>query len=284
MDRRIVIVTDSTANLPPELVKQFDIPIIPLNIHWGGQDYLDGVTLNSDEFYQWLGNRPETPTTSQPSVGRFIEFFKEVAARYRPEVIIGIFISSKMSGTFSSALQARAELPQLKIELIDSHNVSMGLGFQVLAGVRAVQAGMSLPTVTARIEDVRSRIQLLFMVDTLDYLHRGGRIGGAAHFVGTMLNLKPLLSVVDGRINSVDKVRGRNRSLQRLMDLAAERAGGKPVKEVGIFESGKYENVEWVWAQVQERLHPEYIYRTLLTPVVGTHAGPGVVGLVFPGE
>ncbi len=282
MGNRIVVVTDSTANLPPDLMQSLEIPIIPLNIHWNGVDYLDGATMGADEFYRRLAGCTDCPTTSQPSEGRFIEFFQETARRHAADVLVGVFISSEMSGTFFSAMQARAELPELKIELVDSRSASMGLGFQVLAGVRAVQAGLDLPAVIAQIEAMRERMQVLFIVDTLDYLYRGGRIGGASHFVGSMLNLKPLLSVMDGRVAAIDKVRGRHKSLSRMIDLAVERAGGEPVPEVAIVESGGGEDAVWVEAQVQERLKPGRIYHSVLTPVIGAHTGPGAIGVIFP--
>jgi DegV family protein with EDD domain len=276
-----VIVTDSTSNLPPEIVSSYSIPVIPLQIHWGDETYLDGVTLDSDTFYQWLKARRDFPMTSQPSAGEFINFFKSTAERFQTDTIIGVFISSQMSGTLASAAQAKAELPELHIELVDSRSVSMGLGFQVLAAVRAAEEGASPDEILDAIYRVRASMFVFFTVDTLEYLHRGGRIGGAARFLGTALNLKPLLMLENGRVDTLEKVRSRRKALQRLFEVAQERLSGRAPAEVAVIEVDAGEDAEWITAQVMEHLRPKQFYHVRITPVVGTHAGPGALGLVF---
>lgn len=279
---RVVVVTDSTANLPEELAAAYNFPIIPLHVHWGGEDYLDGQTLDTETFYRWLQERSDFPTTSQPSVGEFIEFFKQVAEKYETTSIVGVFISADLSGTMASAIQAQAELPTLNIELLDSRSVSMGLGFQALLAARAAQAGATPAEIREQIMEVRERMHVIFAVDTLDYLHRGGRIGGAARLLGTALNLKPVLTVHEGKVDALQKVRKRKKSLRRVIEIAEERLAGQHPAELCIVQAeadpGDLAQFE-TW--VRERLRPERLYYTTLTPVVGTHGGPGTLGVAF---
>ncbi|HQE93615.1 MAG TPA: DegV family protein [Anaerolineae bacterium] len=281
---RFVVVTDSTANLPPELVAEYDVSVIPLTVHWGEETYLEGVTLDGPTFYQWLQERETLPTTSQPSPGAFIEFFQQVAEKYATPNILGIFISTEMSGTLASATQAKAELPDLHIELVDSRSVSMGLGMQVLIAARAAHAGQSLEAAVEHALHMRDEVQVIFAVDTLEYLRRGGRIGGAACFLGTTLNLKPVLHIQDGQVMPLEKVRMRRKSLQRVVEIIAERLQGRRAREMAIVYAQAEDDVALVKGWLMERFNPDALYTALLTPVVGTHAGPGALAVVFYAE
>lgn len=279
---KIVVVTDSTANLSAELTQEYNIPVIPLKVHWNGETYLDGVTLGPDMFYQMLKTRPQLPTTSQPSAGEFIEFFRRVAKEQQTDTILGIFISSEMSGTLYSAAQAQAELrSELHIELIDSRFTSMGTGFQALVAARAVREGADLDEVMHRVLMVRAKTELIFVVDTLEYLHKGGRIGGAARLLGTALNLKPILTVDNGRVEALEKVRSRKKSLQRMIELAEERLAGRRPAELSVIYTEMTEEIQQIIAEVNTRLRPVRLYTTVLTPVVGVHTGPNAAGLIF---
>lgn len=278
---RVAVVTDSTANLPADLLTELNIATIPLRIHWSGETYLDGVTLSTETFYRWLRERRDFPTTSQPSVGDFVKFFRNVAEQQQTDTMVGVFISSELSGTFASAAQARSELPDLQIELVDSRSASMGTGFQALVAARAARLGASPAEVLAQVEQVRESVQVLFVVDTLEFLHRGGRIGGAARFLGTALNLKPLLTVENGRVEALEKVRSRRKSLQRLVELAAERLGGRSMGEVAVLDVNAREEADEVISQVVDQLNPRRVYRMAITPVIGVHTGPGAIGLIF---
>jgi len=278
---RFVVVTDSTANLPPELVSEYDIPIIPLTVHWGEETYLDGVTLDTPTFYKWLQERRVFPTTSQPSPGAFMEFFQSVAEKYQTTSIMGIFISAELSGTLASAIQAKADLPHLHIELIDSRSTSMGLGMQVLAAARAAREGQSLEAGVEQVLRVRDNMHIIFAVDTLEYLHRGGRIGGAARLLGTALNLKPVLHLEEGKVMPLEKVRMRRKSLQRVVEIVKERVDGRHLAEIAVIHSQAGSDADLVEGWLKETFSPEVMYNTILTPVVGTHVGPGTIGVVF---
>ena len=277
----IVVVTDSTSNLPPELAQEFQIPIIPLNIHWGEETYVDGVTLDTLTFYRWLQERRDFPTTSQPSAGAFMKFFREVAEKFDTDTILGIFISSDLSGTFASALQAQAELPELQLQLLDSRSVSIGLSFQVMAAARLARDGAAMEDIVEQVHRVRAKSSVLFTVDTLEYLHRGGRIGGASRFLGTALNLKPLLMIEGGRVAPLEKNRGRRKGLQRLLELTEERLAGRQPVEIAIIDVNAEEDAAALADEVKTRFQPQRLYRGVMAPVVGAHAGPGTVGIGF---
>ncbi len=279
---KIVVVTDSTANLNAELLQEYAIPVIPLKVHWDGETYLDGVTLGPDTFYQMLKTRPQLPTTSQPSAGEFIEFFRRVARDHKADTILGIFISSELSGTLYSAAQAQAELrDEVHIELIDSRFTSMGTGFQALTAVRAAREGADLDSIMQQVLLVRAKTELIFVVDTLEYLHKGGRIGGAARLLGTALNLKPILTMDNGRVEALEKVRSRKKSLQRMLELAEEHLAGRRPAELAVIYTEMTEEIEQLVAEVNTRLRPQRLYTTVLTPVVGVHTGPNAAGLIF---
>ncbi|MEA3307979.1 MAG: DegV family protein [Chloroflexota bacterium] len=281
MGRRIVVVTDSTANLPPEFMARNMIPTIPLTIAWGGETYTDGVTLPAETFYRWLEEREEFPQTSQPAVGEFVKFFQSVAQRTHADVILGIFISMSMSGTIAAAIQAQQMLPELQIEIVDSQFVSMSLGFQVIEAVQAAEQGCSLEEILALVARVRENTTQLIAVDTLEYLHRGGRIGGAARLMGSLLHLKPLLHIVDGQIESLEKIRTRQKCLRRMLEVAEEQLAGRRPLGVNVIDVLADDVIDEFTDEVVERLNPINLYSVLATPVVGGHAGPGTLGLGF---
>ncbi|HEY90045.1 MAG TPA: DegV family protein [Thermoflexia bacterium] len=279
--KRIAIVTDSAADLPPELVEQFDISVIPLHIHWGDETFFDGVTLKAANFYHQLAERAEFPKTSQPSVGEFCEFFQATADRLKTATILGIFLSSPLSGTLASAIQAQAMLPHLQIELVDSRFISMGVGFQVLTAARAQQQNIPLAAITTQMATVRSQMRLFIVLDTLEYLHRGGRIGGAAHLFGSLLNLRPLLGIENGKIVALGKVRGRRKSLQHLVELLEKELAGRQPAELAIMHAEIPADAAFLAAQIQERVNPRQLYTGILTPALGCHGGPGAIGIAF---
>ena len=202
---RIVVVTDSSAYIPEEALSGLGIPVIPLWLIWGDERFRDGVDIDPPTFYRRLRGSKIFPTTSQPSTGEFVGFFQQVAED--ADAIVGVFLTSKLSGTVANAQAVQAQLPELTIRVVDSLSTSMGLGFMVLAAARAAAAGMSLDEVVAAAEEMRDRAHLLFAVDTLVYLHRGGRIGGAKWLLGTALNIKPLLHFENGTIEPLGDIR-----------------------------------------------------------------------------
>jgi DegV family protein with EDD domain len=283
--KHFAVVTDSTSNLAPELAEEYSIPVIPLNVHWGTESYLDGVTLDSPTFYRWLRERREFPKTSQPSAGAFIDFFKQEAERAETDTLLGVFISEQLSGTLASAWQAKAvlaeERPDLRIEIYDSRSVSMGLGLQVLEAHRAAIAGKTVEEGVAAAQACYNSMHVIFAVDSLEWLHRGGRIGGAARLLGSALNLKPVLTVTEGRVEALEKVRSRGKSLRRVIDLALERLQGRRPTELAIIHAEAGDEVQGFREMIMQELNPEQLYIRVLTPAVGTHGGPGTTGIAF---
>jgi DegV family protein with EDD domain len=280
-DQTVAVVTDSTAYIPDEALGGLDIPVIPLWLIWDDDRYRDGVDIDPATFYRRLRERDTIPSTSQPSVGEFIDFYRRVAEEKQTDTIVGAYISSKISGTVASAEAAATQVPELNITVINSLSTSMGLGFVALAAARAAAAGASLKEIVAVADSVRERLNVLFAVDTLDYLHKGGRIGGAKRFLGTMLNIKPLLYLSDGCVEPLCQVRTKRRVIAEMLDTAEESLGGKPMAEVAVIDVDNREESDLVAQEVKERFQVSTVYQTTVSPVIGTHAGPGTVGMSF---
>lgn len=277
---KVAVVTDSTAYLPPAVVEQYHIAVAPQVLIWGEETFLDGVDIQPQQFYERLRQDPVMPTTSQVSVKSFYEIFFRLAEEGHE--ILAVLISSKLSGTIASAEQARAMLPDARIEIVDSQSTAMAMGFQVLAAARAAAEGASLEECKAIAERAREHTGVVFAVETLEFLHRGGRIGGAARLVGTLLNMKPVLELRDGRVEPVERVRTRRKSLQRVVEIVAERIGDRQPVRLATLHADAEEDARWLLEQLQARLPAvEETYLTSVSPVVGTHAGPGTVGLAY---
>ena len=279
MSGKIVVVTDSTAYIPEQALGDFDIPVIPLWLIWGDERFRDGVDIDPTTFYGRLPESKVFPTTSQPSAGEFIDFFQQ--AGRGAEAVVGVFISSKLSGTVASALAAKIQLPDLDVRVVDSLSTSMGLGFGVLAAARAVAVGGSVDEAVVAAERVRDGMNVMFAVDTLEYLHRGGRIGGAKRLLGTALNLKPLLYLEGGRIEALASVRTKRKAVARMLDVAEERLAGKQMAEAAVLDVDCPAEGKALAEQMKERFQLSLVYQTRVTPVIGAHVGPGTVGICF---
>ncbi len=278
---KIAVVTDSTAYIPAEALGGLNVPIIPLWLIWGDERFRDGVDIDPPTFYRRLQKAKTLPTTSQPSAGEFVEFFRRVAAESNTDTIVGVYISSGLSGTIPSAEMAKAQLPELNITTIDSLGASMSLGFVALAAARAAATGKPLNEVIAAAEEVRDQVHIIFAVDTLEYLHRGGRIGGAKRLLGTALKIKPLLHLEGGHIEPLAQVRTKRKAIAQMLDIVEERLGGRQMGEASILEAGNPEEGKVVAQQVKERFGISTVYHAMVSPAIGTHVGPGTVGIAF---
>lgn len=280
--QRSAVVTDSTAYIPEEALNGLTVPVIPLWLIWGEQRFKDGVDIDPPAFYRRLRGSKMFPTTSQPSAGEFMDFFRQAGAG--ADAVVGVFISSKLSGTVPNAQAAQAQLTSPTVRVVDSYSTSMGLGFIVLAAARAAAAGQPVDEVVAVAEEMRDRVQVLFAVDTLEYLHRGGRIGGARRLLGTALNIKPLLQLEGGCVEPLTQVRTKRKAVAQMLDVAEERLGGKRMAEAAVIDVDSPEEGDDVAEQVKERFGLCEVYRTTVSPVIGAHAGPGTVGISFYAE
>lgn len=278
----IKIVTDSTANLSPEFVEEHSIKVVPLNIHWGEETSKDGVDITPQQFYARLEKSDEIPKTSQPSMQEFLNAYQEVAPSC--EAIIAPVISSGISGTFASASSAQTEFTDVPLEVVDTKETAAGLALVVIATAEAVKAGKSLAEVKEVAEDVSSRVKFYFMVDTLNYLHKGGRIGGGRRFLGTALNIKPILMLDDdGKIEALEQVRTKKKAVARLVELAVQESAGRPV-HIGIIHADAFADAEEFKSLLIEAVECKFIDIYDLSPVIGVHVGPGTLGMAIYAE
>ncbi len=280
--RRGAVVTDSTAYLPAELVEQYDISVVPLTLIMGQETWLDGVEIDPPTFYQLLETSPHFPSTSQPNVATFQELFSKLAGEV--EGIAAVLISSELSGTVDSAVQAAANLPNIPIEIVDTRATTMMLGFHVLAAARVAATGGDLEAVAGAAQALLGKTHIYFVVDTLEYLHRGGRIGGAAKLLGSALNLKPILEIKDGSIVAVTKVRTRRKAIQKVYALLEEQLAARKLISMGVVNIAAEKEAAKLRDELVARFNPPEMYLADISPVIGAHTGPGTVGVVWHAE
>lgn len=278
-NKKIAIVTDSSAYLPAEAMEGLNISVIPLWLMWDGESYQDGVDIFPDEFYSRLKESKTLPTSSQPSAQEFVQFYQNLSDEN--EAIVSVLVSSMISGTIASAQAAAAEHPELNVQIVDSLSSSMGLAFPVIAAGRAAAEGKTVQEVVQAAEKMRDRVATVFVVDTLEYLHKGGRISGGKRLLGSALNIKPILHFEEGQIRPHSQARTKRKAMNELLEIVEERLEGKKIAEVGIMDVDSAQEGDNFAEIVQNRFTPENIFRTTVSPVVGTHVGPGTVGISF---
>jgi DegV family protein with EDD domain len=270
------IVTDSTADLTTEQQQAAGITVVPLNVHFGDQVFRDHVDLSADEFFRRLKASAQLPRTSQPSVGVFEEAHRML--RDNGDEVVSVHLSSKVSGTYNSALMAANAVDERAIEVVDSLSTSMALGFMALEGARLARAGRDRATIAARLRALVPKARVICVVDTLTYLERGGRIGKASALLGSLLNVKPILQLKDGEVVPIGRARGRPQALNKLVELL-ERDGH--VSQLAIMHGAAQADAE----QLRERVAASYpgldILLTEIGAVLGTHTGPGVIGFTY---
>ncbi|MBN2116203.1 MAG: DegV family protein [Anaerolineales bacterium] len=281
MPNKVAVVTDSTAYLPDQHLKQYNISVTPLSVVWGEQDLLDGVDILPDEFYKRLASSKVMPTTSQVTPAAMQGVFQSLLAQGYD--VLGIFISSKISGTVESAIQALDMLPGSagRITIVDSLWTTMALGLPVLTAARAAQAGESLAECEKITKNACAHTGVLFVVETLEFMRRGGRIGGAQAFLGTALNIKPVLEMRDGRIEPVEKVRTKQKAIQCAIDVVVERIKGQAPIRLAATHADCEADASSLLAAASAQLDPIETFCCPLSPVIGTHTGPGTVALNY---
>ena len=278
---KIAVVTDSTTYLPADLVKKHNISIAPQVLIWGEQTYKDGVDIKSEEFFTRLKTTKVMPTTSQVAVVSFQEIFQDLVNK--DFEVLALLVSSKLSGTVQSAFQAKDLMGSAreKVHIVDSQSVAMALGFQALAVARAIESGASLNEVKSMAEKSHEYTGVFFAVDTLEFLHRGGRIGGAQRFIGSALNLKPILAIKDGRVEGVERIRTKSKAHERVLELVVENIKGRTPVHLATLHANAAEDAKALLVRAEKELNPIESVFTEVSPTVGTHAGPGTVGLAF---
>ena len=280
--QRIAIVTDSSAYIPEEARKGLNISVIPLWLIWDGKTFQDGIDIQPSAFYQRLKESKTLPTSSQPSAQEFVDFYQKVAKE--ADAIVSVLVSSRISGTIASAQAAAEELSNLNIRIVDSLSSAMGLGLIVLSAARAAADGKSVDEVVSAAEQARDRVNMLFVVDTLDYLFKGGRISGGKHLLGTAFNIKPILHFHEGQIKPLTQTRTKHKAIAQLLDIVQKRLGDKKMIEAAVMDVNAPEEGDMFAGMLKERFGPPTLHRAIVSPVVGTHVGPGTIGVAFYGE
>ncbi|MBK8420199.1 DegV family protein [Candidatus Villigracilis saccharophilus] len=278
---KFAVVTDSTAYIPTEYVGKHNITVAPQILIWGNETFRDGIDIRSDEYFSRLKTSKVMPSTSQVSPASMQSIFQPLVDQGFE--VLGIFISSKLSGTLQSAIQGKASMGTAgeKVTLVDSQSTAMALGFQVLAAARALEAGAGIKEVAALTEKAHEKTGVLFAVDTLEFLHRGGRIGGAQRYIGAALNLKPILALKEGKVEGIERIRTKGKAHDRILELVAEKTKGKSNVRIASLHANAADDAKILLDAAARKLNPVETLSTELSPVVGTHTGPGTVGLAF---
>jgi DegV family protein with EDD domain len=276
---KIAVITDSTCTLPDDLVAKYHLGVAPQVVIWEGQTLYDGVDITPKQFYERLATASVMPTTSQATVAAFQKLVAPLVASGTP--IVAVLISSKLSGTVQSAEQAKQEFPNAKIEIVDSGHAGMSLGFQVLQTARKVEAGASFDEVVAYARAAKDHTGIMLVVDTLEFLHRGGRIGGAARLLGTVLNFKPLLEVQNGRIEPLERVRTRPKAYARILELVGEKVKGHSNIRIAAMHAAAEEDAKRLLGEAAAVHKPVETVISWATPAIGAHTGPGTVAIAY---
>ncbi|QDH19722.1 DegV family protein [Saccharibacillus brassicae] len=273
-----IIVTDSTSDIPENLIERLGIRVVPLKVMFGGEALLDGVDIQAQEFYRRLAAADKLPTTSQPSPADFTAEYQRILDEHPGVPIVSLHISTGMSGTFQSATLGRSMLENdaADITLIDSLSASYGFGLMVVRAAELARAGASTAEIVAEVERLKSVRKLYFLVDTLEYLQKGGRIGRAAALFGTLLNIKPILSIdKEGVIYAVEKARGRKKALARVVELFQRELGEAGRVDVAIGHTVQPESADEILALLRQHFDVGDVVYSHIGSVVGTHVGPG---------
>lgn len=275
--RRVAIVTDSTSDLPRDVQSVMGISVIPLNVHFGDETYRDQVDLSTDAFFDKLATAPALPTTSQPSAGTFETAFRGLAAEH--QAIVCVTISGKLSGTLQSAkIAAEAVAETIPVEIVDSRSVTYALGFQAIRAAGLARQGHDASSIAATLRAESGTYEVVFFVETLEHLRRGGRIGKAAQLVGSLLQLKPLLRLDEGQIVPFERTRTRSRALKALEDFALDLRG---IDQLAVIYNTTPDDAARLKETLVSLVAGVDIPVIQFGPVVATHIGPGVVGLAI---
>jgi len=281
---KVAVVTDSCASIPEELINQLNIHWVPYYIHRGSEVLRDLVTIKREEFYQWLPTAKELPHTASPGPGDYMQMYKKLTEEENVDEIISIHMTSKGSGAYQAALAAKEMLlenmPKIKIVVIDTLNVSMCHGWMVIEAAREALKGASLSTIVEKVRSMIPISKMLQTADSLKYLYMGGRIGKAKHLVASILDIKPIISMVDGVIVPLGQARSRKRVYKMMVDKLEEAVGSGKFK-IAFVHAAAQEEAERLKAMVEERMSYVEAMICELTPALGVHTGPGTAGFCF---
>ena len=276
--QKVAVVTDGTSSLTPAQGEQYGLHVAPVYVTFGEKTYLSGVDLDAAEFYRLLHASKNLPTTAQPTAQDFIDIYTKLVDEV--DEIVTVVISHHMSATLQSALMAQEQFTAIPTHVIDSESVSLGLGMMAIAAARAAAQGQDAQQVVQLLEKIKQSMNVIFTVETLEYLRKGGRIGGATAFLGSALSIKPILYVKEGRIEPLERARTRKRAVARLLELVEEKIG-KSEAHFAVLHCEADEEARELGEQVKAKFNCAELVIAEAGPIIGTHAGPGTLGLSF---
>ena len=279
---KVTVITDSAACLPQALAEKYDIEVVPLTLVFQDRTYPDGSENSSGSFYQHLRDSPRLPTTASPSPGDFLEALKRVARR--SEAALCITVGSRFSSGYDSALQAARlageEYPQLSVRVLDSNTAAMAEGFLALEAARAAAQGADLDAALERARQLMPKVKVIAILDTLEYLARGGRVPRVAAWASSLLQVKPIVEFSDGDVHLVARTRVKRRAMERVLAILAEEATRGPL-HLCVHHTDAAAEAEELAQRVRETLHPAELYMSEFTRVMGAHTGPGLLGVSY---
>ncbi len=273
---QVAIVTDSVADIPDPILRELGITSVPTFVRFGDRVFRDKVDLSVSEFYKRLSESSTLPATSQPPPSAFEQVYRQLAQQ--TDEIITITTTARLSGIYSSAVVGAQNVPGVRIEVIDSKQATMAVGWIVILAARAARAGARLEEIKALVEDTIPRAHVMAMLNTLEYAQRGGRLGKGAALIGTLLNVKPIISLIDGEVQPIEKVRTARRAAERLIEIVL--ASG-PIQELAVMHAAGLELAQQLKNSLSAHLPDRHILIGETGPVLGTHVGPGAVGIAW---
>ncbi|MEJ8778797.1 DegV family protein [Pseudogracilibacillus sp. ICA-222130] len=274
---KLAVVTDSTAYIPEDLLEKYNIYTIPLSVIFGEESYREGIDITTEKFYEKVKKEKKLPTTSQPPIGGFVDLFEHLAEQY--DAVISIHLSSKFSGTFDAAKTASSMVNDIEVYPFDSELSTMPQGFFVLEAAELAQKGAHIDDVIQRLNEMKEKTRAYFMVDDLSHLQRGGRLNSAQAILGSLLNIKPILHIVDGLIIPFEKIRTRKKAVARIMSMLEEDIEEKEVKRVVFIHANNEQQVMKIHDKFAKKYPHIETLNSYFGPVIGTHLGEGSIGV-----
>jgi DegV family protein with EDD domain len=278
----IKIVTDSGSGITPEVAQKYDITVVPLYVHFGSETFREGVDLQLPEFLSRLKSAPKLPTTSQPAAGDFMQVYEPLLAEGHE--IISIHLSSKLSGTIASVNTAKEILHEDHIHVVDSQFITVIQAMMAIEAARMAEAGKSVQDILARMDQFIAGSHIYFVVDTLEYLQKGGRIGKAQALLGTALQMKPLLALEGGVVEAKERIRTKSKAVARMQELVMQETAGMTCRWLGVLHAAAPQEARQIEEELIPKVKPTETVISEVGPVIATHTGPGVVGVAFFAE
>ncbi len=275
----IRIVIDSTSDVTDEIIKKYNLKVVPLTVNFEKESYLDKIELSTKEFFEKLAAADKLPTTTLVSPGAFVEAFSEILLE--GDQVLGLFLASEFSGTYDSARMAKDMIGSGDIHIIDTRSVCLGSFALILEAIELVEQNKAIEDIVEILEKLREKIIAVAALDTLKYLEKGGRLSKGQAVVGSLLNVKPIIAIVDGKIQVIEKIRGKNKAVKWFDEWIEKNNYDLSDKSVLLFHGRAYEQLKLLRETIEEKYKIKSIIEQEIGAVIGTHAGPGVLGIGF---